>query len=155
MSKTGAQAECKPWGEAVATFFTCLALGPPIGGLAFSLIISLTSGLGGAAEDGHVGSLAEQLMTALFVGLFAVPFSYLVGGLQAAATGVSLAAFGWFRGRPPLWFACLTIAVIFAGAFFSGLADNREIFAAMLAVHVVSTLLCWLIIRTYWWERVA
>ncbi|WP_373506197.1 hypothetical protein [Aestuariivirga sp.] len=139
----------KPWGEAIATFFTCLALGPPIGGLVFTLALTLNPGLGGVPHAPGTG-IGEALMSALFLGLFAVPFSYLIGGLQAAATGLAFAAYGMARGRPSLRIALLVSAVVFAGAYLAGVADEGEVLPVMVLVHVVPTLLCWLIIRTYW-----
>ncbi len=137
----------KPWGEAVATFFTCLALGPPIGGIVFTLGVTFAA----TAEGVPAGAgLADKMLSALFVGLFAVPFSYILGGVQAAATGLAFAAYGWLRGRPPVWFAIVTALVVYAGASLSGMADNEDIALLIVFTHFVPALLCWLIVRTYW-----
>lgn len=149
MTGAAPAARRRPWGEAIATFFTCLALGPPIGGLVFTLALTLYPGLGGVASAPGTG-LGEALMSALFLGLFAVPFSYLIGGLQAAVTGLAFAAYGMARGRPSLWVALLVSAVVFAGSTVAGVAEDGNILPVMALVHIVPTLLCWLIIRTYW-----
>ena len=139
--------------EALLTFFTCLLVGPPIGGLIFALAVAVLPPIASGVTT--AASADDQLATGLFIGLFAVPFSYLVGGLQAAAAGLAFAVYGWFRGRPPLWFAALTAAVIYAGAWIGGWADVDEIFWIMMLVHVVPVLLCWLIISHLWWRRPA
>lgn len=143
--------QSKPWGAAIATFLVCLALGPPIGGLVFAASVALMPALANLTPGVH-SDPGGALATVLFVGLFAVPFSYLLGSAQAAATGLAFAAYGWLKGRPPLWFAVATAAVVFAGAMASGIADEREILVPMVMVHAVPALLCWLIVRTFWFE---
>jgi hypothetical protein len=149
---SGVKVARKPWGEAVATFFTCLALGPPVGGIVLALTVALSPSISGVPFANGTG-FTDQIYTAFFVGLFAIPFSYIIGGLQAAATGLSFSAYGWKRGRPPFWFAVATAAAVFAGATVAGIADSSELPVAMTLVHTVPTFLCWLIIRTYWPER--
>lgn len=155
MSETfQAQAVRRPWSEAVATFLTCLMLGPPLGGIAFGFSIVMTPFFSGVPlADGT--TLGSQLYTGLIIALFGIPFSYLIGGIQAAATGVFLAVFGWMRGRPPLWFALATAVAVFAGAALADIAETSETLTLMIPVHAVPTLLCWLIIRNYWREKLA
>lgn len=137
----------RPWGESVATFFTCLALGPPIGGIIFTLGVTFSAKTDGVPAG---AGLADKMLSALFVGLFAVPFSYILGGVQAAATGLAFAGYGWLRGRPPLWFAAATALVVYAGAYLSGMANNQDVAALFVVTHLVPAFLCWLIVRTYW-----
>ena len=148
----GTPATRQPWGEAVATFFTCLALGPPIGGLIFTLGVSFIPAMGAMAHDGAGWDVEGGLIAAVFVSLFAIPFSYLVGGLQAGATGLLFAAWGWNKGRPSFVVALVIAAIVTAGALMAGLGDDGTFLPVMVAIHVVPTLLCWLIIRTFWRE---
>lgn len=143
-----------PWGAAVATVLLCAALGPPIGGLVFAGSMALMPSLAGITPNVN-DDPGGMLASVLFVGLFAVPFSYLIGGLQAAATGLAFAVYGWVKGRPPLWFAALTGAAVFAAAAASGITSDREILVPMILVHALPTLLCWLIVRQFWFERPA
>ena len=68
-------------------------------------------------------------------------------------TGLSFAAYGWMRGKPPLWFAAVTATVVFAGAAVMGIAEAPEMFVPMMLVHAIPALVCWLIIRNYWREK--
>jgi hypothetical protein len=141
----------RPWSEAVATFFTTLALGPPIGGLVFTVCVALYPSMGALA--GHAvarGDASSALLVMIFVGLFAVPFSYLVGGVQAAVAGLALAAFGWQLGRPPLWFAAVLGLLIYAGALLSGYNSVQEWFIPFLLIHVIPVLACWSLVRLFW-----
>lgn len=140
----------RPWAEAVSTFLICLALGPPLGGLIFAACTAFFPAFGGLANSGNGWDLSGGLVTTLFLGLFAVPFSYLAGGVQAAATGLLFAAWGWFRGRPSVTVAMLVAAAVFAGSALGGLADEPELLPAMVLIHAVPTFLCWLIIRNFW-----
>lgn len=138
----------KPWGEAVATVFTCLALGPPIGGAVLTLAMIILGDALGIPAGAGVG---ESLKSLLFFGFFSVPYSYFLGGVQAAATGIAFAAYGWLHGRPPLWFTIITALVLFGGAYALGIAEGDSEMAALFFVtHLVPTFLCWLIVRTYW-----
>ena len=139
----------KPWGECLATFFVFLMVGPPIGGIVFALTMALLPSVSGV-PFGDGSDTAGQISVGIFIGLFAIPFSYMVGGLQAAAMGLAHAVYGWFRGRQPFWFAAVMAAVVFAGSLISGMADASELFFPMLLVHVIPALLCWLIARSFW-----
>lgn len=141
--------EYRPWGECLATFLVFLMVGPPIGGIVFAVSMALLPSWSGVPHA-EGSELSGQLSVGLFLGLFAIPFSYLVGGLQAAAMGLGHAVYGWFRGRPPLWLAALLAAVVFAGSLISGMADASELFFPMLLVHVIPAFLCWLIVRSFW-----
>ncbi len=141
----------KPWSEALATFFICLALGPPIGGIVFTFGLLLTPALGGVPHAPGTG-FPELLVTGLWLGLFAVPFSYLVGGLQAGAVGLAFASYGWFTGRLPFWVAVAAGAAVYLAALASGWSEVEEMAVAMVFVHAVPTLLSWLVVRNLWRE---
>ena len=99
-------------------------------------------------------SIVDLLAGGVLIMLFALPFSYIVGGLQAGFCGLVLSAYGWFKGKPAFWIALVVGLASFAMSYgfdFSGtLVDSTYMIVMMLVVHVLSTLLCWLIVRTYW-----
>lgn len=142
----------RPWGEAVATFLTCLALGPPIGGLVFALAVAFIPAMGALADTGAGWDVEGGLLVSLFVGLFAMPFSYLTGGLQAGAAGLLFAGWGWLKGRPSFVVALGIATVVFAGSAVTGFGEDGLMLPVIAAIHIVPTLFCWLIIRTYWRE---
>ena len=75
-----------PWGSAIATVLTFLALGPPLGGLLFSMLLLWSPPFGDmTGPDGK--SVGDFLAGGVFVMLFALPFSYILGGLQAGFCG--------------------------------------------------------------------
>ena len=68
-----------------------------------------------------------------------------------------LSVYGWFKGKPAFWVALVAALASFLLSYamnFTGtLIDSSYMFVMMLVVHVVPTLLCWLIVRTYWMAR--
>lgn len=88
-------------------------------------------------------------MVALFVALFAIPFSYLIGAAQALAVGIAFAAYGWLRGQPPLWFAVLVGLIVYGVASAAGFRAS-EFWFAFLLINLVPTLLCWALVRLFW-----
>ena len=89
--------------------------------------------------------------------VFALPFSYILGGLQAAGCGLTLSVYGWFKGKPAFWVALVAGVVSFLLSYamnFTGtLVNSQYMLVMMLIVHIVPALLCWLIVRTYWMAR--
>lgn len=141
----------KPWAEAVATVFTTLALGPPIGGLVFALCVAFYPAMAVLAGDVAVhGDATPLLMLMFLVGLFAVPFSFFFGGAQAIAAGLAFAAYGWNLGRPPLWFAGVTGLFAYAGARAAGFSQEGQWFIPFLLVHLIPAFACWAIVRLFW-----
>lgn len=140
--------QVKPWGAAIATVLVCAVLGPPLGSLVFGAVLAMGPIVGSTAAIHADSNFAAMI----FVGLFGIPFSYILGGLPAIVTGFALAAYSWVKGRPPLWFAVLTAAVVFGGAVAGGVVSDTDIIVPMVLVHAVPTLLCWLIVRTFWFE---
>ena len=102
-------------------------------------------------------TVADILAGGVFVMLFALPFSYILGGLQSGFCGLALSVYGWFNGKPTFWLALVAAVVSFLLSYamnFTGtLVDSTYMLVMMLIVHIVPTLLCWLIVRTYWMAR--
>lgn len=143
----------RPWGEALASFIICLALGPPIGGLIFAIGLVVVPALDTMAGLKHGLDLSGGLYAVLILGLFAMPFSYMVGGIQAGAAGLLFALWGWNRGRPPFVVALVISGLVFAGALMAGVGEVPEFLPVLAAIHVVPTAICWLVIRNLWPER--
>lgn len=148
-TSSGNTPAARPWGNAIATVLVCVLIGPPLGSLMFAAAMSFMPGLWGATPPTGI-DVGGALSTVLFVGLFGIPFAFLIGGLQALATGLAFSAYGWRRGRPPLWFAVATAAAVFGAATLLKIVDDPDMMAPMALVHVVPVLICWLIIRAFW-----
>ena len=143
----------RPWGPALGTFFFTLILGPPIGGIVFAICVAIVPAMGALAGwAGLEGDPSSVALVVLFVSLFAVPLSYLVGGLQSAVTGLAFAAYGWWCGAPPFWMAIVAGLLAFAGGIAWGLVGIEAWFAPFLAVHLVPAIACWAVIRLFWPE---
>ena len=143
----------RPWGSAIGTTFTFLVLGPPLGAIVLVIILMAVPGL--ALTSVFEGkSPADLLAVSIGVMLFTLPFSYILGGLQAGFCGLVLAAYGWFKHRPPLWIALVASLFAFGVSYFVDIfgtfADSQHIAIVMFITHMVPTFLCWLIVRSYW-----
>jgi hypothetical protein len=146
----------RPWGAAIATVMTFLALGPPLGGLLFSILLIVSPPFFETTVPADKG-IVDLLSGGVLVMLFALPFSYILGGLQAGFCGLVLSVYGWFKGKPAFWAALaaslLSFLMSYAFNFTGTLFDSSYMLLMMLVVHVIPTLLCWLIVRTFWLER--
>ena len=145
----------KPWGSAIGTVLTFLVLGPPLGAVVMTLLLTAVPGL--ALPSPAYTGLGTTVAVSLGVMFFAVPFAYILGGLQAGFCGLVLAAYGWFKGRPPLWIALVASLFAFGVSYFVDIfgtfADSQHITMVMFITHMVPTFLCWLIVRNYWRAR--
>jgi hypothetical protein len=121
----------------VATFLTCVLLGPPVGALVIA------------------SSVIDELgiTTAIFSLLLLVPFSYVSGGLSALASGIAMVAYGWLKGQPPLWFALACALVTFAVLQWVQTDQAVKSALALLLAHVVSALMCWMVFRRFWLKQ--
>lgn len=143
------------WSRSLATFIITTVMAPVAADLLFAALVGALPDF--AAADGRVhGDTETGFWVAAFVAMFALPFAFVIGGLQAAAGGAVLAAYGWFRGRPPLVLAVgLSLIAFLAGEAY-GLYDRAPGWrAAFLAMHVIPAVLCWLAIRPMWREAAA
>lgn len=122
--------------QAVAVVAIFVLVGPLVGALAFAVLITLLAALEG---DG-VGLLF------VYATLAFLPLAYLVGGAQAAVTGLVTAAFAWREGHAPAWVPLA--AALAAGAVLAS-RDHEEwiLSAVLIAVHLLSALACWLLAR--------
>jgi hypothetical protein len=127
----------------LATFLTCVLIGPPVGALAIAFSLNLESS--NASDFG--------LWTALFFTPIMIPFSYTSGGLLALASGLAMVAYGWFKGMPPLWFAIGCAVAVYA--ILQSVQTDQSTGAAMslLAAHVVPAVVCWSLFRRFWSVR--
>jgi hypothetical protein len=139
----------RPWGKVLATVLTSLAVGPPVGAVVFTFSIMIYMWFGGKPQaDGN--GFAETLLGSFFVLLFAVPFSYVLGGLQAFGTGVVFSVYGWWRGSVPWWLAVVAGVVMFGGMLLVGGIEDLDTYPLFLATHLAASLMCWLIVRNFW-----
>ncbi len=133
--------EKKPWRAALLTLMVCAVLGPLIGGAVFFtglLFTSFTQGFDGALE---------------FFMRIAFKASYLFGGLPALLFGFAMAVHGWLRGKQPLWFVLLMVAILFGCfSYFLQLSitRNADILLVLGAALATSGGTCWLIFRRFW-----
>lgn len=129
--------------QAVAVVAIFVLAGPLVGALVFALLITLLSVLEGDSAS----------MLFVYAAFAFLPLAYLIGGAQAAVTGVVTAAYAWRRGRAPAW-------VPLAGALAAGAIlasrdhEDWTATAILIAVHVLSALACWLLARAVLgWSR--
>jgi hypothetical protein len=92
----------------LATFVTCVLLGPLVGGLV--ILLSVMPVDGGLSDVGAVWAMLVSFISTLVL----LPFSYISGGPSAIASGLAMVVYGWFNGRPPLWFALVCAVATYA-----------------------------------------
>ncbi len=112
-------------------------VGPPLGALLFAAI----SILGQFAIPDSMGPL-------LFYGsLMLLPLSYLIGGLQALASGVAMALWVGVRKIPSPWWVPVSVGI--AGGLFYSLESEIDLAvnAIIVIVHGLTAFLCWLFTR--------
>jgi hypothetical protein len=126
------------FGAAAKTFFTCLLLGPPVGGIVTSLLLPL------------IGHEKVGVAQALGAAVLIVLFSYLSGGLSALASGLIMGAYGFYRGRPPLFLALVVACAVFAA--LQSVQNDQNVNAAisLFLAHIVAALVCWYVFRRFW-----
>jgi hypothetical protein len=142
-------ADRKPLLRSIATVLTCAVLGPPVGGIVFALAVSLLPWISGVplTPDKQVDDI---LGVGLFVALFAVPFSYVFGGIQAICVGLIFAVYGWHRGTPPVWLAVVAGLLLFGLSMIIGV-DHVDRFSWLLLVaHVFAAFVTWSLVRAFW-----
>jgi hypothetical protein len=84
--------------------------------------------------------------------IFAVPLSYIVGGVQAFAAGILVAAYGWLIGKPHYWVAALAGLASFGIMPILWPQDTTAGYVSMAAVHIGAALICWHIAKRFWIE---
>lgn len=120
-----------------------LVAGPPIGALAFGLL--------GATAAWLSGQPAGTAGMVFYGGIFAVFISWAIGGLQAAAAGLIVAAAALAARRYSLRLAAgaglatgLAYVLIHLADEGSGVAFG----ALVLSVHIVAAVICTILART-------
>jgi hypothetical protein len=109
--------------------------GPPIGGVLMAVAIATVAPL--AAPGAGIGPGDIWWLAGL-----AVPYSYLVGGLQALGVGLACAAWILLRGGLP--FAVPLAAALIAGAMHVARSgEDPTVSVLLLAAHVMAAATCW------------
>jgi hypothetical protein len=124
-------------GPAAKTFLTCLLLGPPVGGIVMSLL-------------SVIGPETIGVLQALGAALLIMPFSYLSGGLSALVSGIIMAAYGYYRGRPPLVLALVVACAVFAVLQSVQNGQNLTAAVSLFLSHVIAAVVCWYVFRRFW-----
>ena len=113
-----------------------VVVGPLAGALVFSLIVTLTTMI-----DGDDVGLLFVYATLAFL-----PLAYLIGGAQAAAVGLVTAVYAWRRGGAPALVPAAA-ALVIGAVVASRDHEQWDMTATLIAVHVLSALLCWALLR--------
>lgn len=117
-------------------FLVFLLLGPPIGALAYGLLLTVVT----VFTDPGMG------LTIIVAALAFLPLAYLIGGLQAAFTGLVSANAVWRTGRLSPW-PPLAAALMAAGFHVARAHEDTAISAILVAVHLAAAGACWLVAR--------
>ncbi len=149
MSLKPVSSKQRPWAESFGTFFVCLVLGPPLGGIVGSLIITLPF-LFDAHAANSTNSIVEKIGLVVGTTIFLLPLSYLFGGKAAFASGVCVVAYAWVWRRVPLWLAMTVACIVFAVSRYNMTVSSNYDFKVSFVVHLVAAFVCWLIIRKIW-----
>ncbi len=125
-------------------------LGPPLGAMTFFAGLSLY----GASESGDYAGMTWVFLFGL---IYAVPLSYLMGIMPAAAAGLILGAIAVFYRVPGTLLAIAVGLLVGFGMVFSGgrptlpyAAESASDYASallLISTCVVPTVLCWPLAR--------
>jgi peptidoglycan/LPS O-acetylase OafA/YrhL len=74
----------------------------------------------------------------------------LMGGLQAFAAGVLIAAYGRLIGKPRYWVAALAGLISFAIMVVVWPQTTTMGNVSMAATHIFAALICWGIVKRFW-----
>lgn len=118
--------------HALIVFAVFVLVGPPVGALVFGLLFTAVTAL---TEPG-IG------MMFVYASIIFMPLAYLIGGFQAAFAGAVTALVVWRRGYAPFW---VPLAAALLAAIVTVSRDHEDLVstAIMIAVHVLSALVCW------------
>ena len=134
----------------LAVVLVFVLIGPPIGGIVFMMTAALI-GLGSGAD------LAGLTWVALFALIYAVPLSYFAGIIPAAIAGLLLGIRQAYFG-PATWPWAVGIGLLigFGLLYLSGQRIGEDADApvpVLLATCLVPTLVCWLIVRGWYFAH--
>ena len=118
----------------IVTIF--VLVGPVVGALVFGVLVTVFA----FADAPEIGIAFVYLAIAFF------PLAYLVGGAQALFAGIVTASVAGRRGSAPL--SVPLGAALAAGALVASRSHERwDATAILLAVHLLSAWVCWLLLR--------
>lgn len=118
----------------IVTIF--VLVGPVVGALVFGVLVTVFA----FADAPEIGIAFVYLAIAFF------PLAYLAGGAQALFAGIVTASVAWRRGSAPLWVPLG--AALAAGALVASRGhEHWDVTAILLAVHLLSAWVCWLLLR--------
>jgi uncharacterized membrane protein YccC len=97
-----------------------------------------------------IGPETIGVLQALGAALLIMPFSYLSGGLSALVSGIIMAAYGYYRGRPPLVLALVVACAVFAVLQSVQNGQNLTAAVSLFLSHVIAAVVCWYVFRRFW-----
>jgi len=124
--------------------------GPPIG---------LALMIGGAIAIALIGprglhfdplGLVKNLPEFVRFLVFAIFLSYVMGGLQAIAAGILVAAYGRLIAKPHYWVAALAGLISFGLMLVIWPRQTTMGNVSMVAIHIAAALICWHIVKRFW-----
>mgnify|MGYP001192841389 CR=1 FL=1 len=157
MTDIGQVQDSKPQpsiGRFVGIVAVFVALGPPVGALAVTLLLAVLGLDSGLAADGWLDQGRFAVGVMLLGLVFGLPISYMVGAAPAALVGLAIAAWDARTGRISLYVALGTALLlgVLAASRASGLVSasegERAAQIAILLAHLAAAGLCWLLART-------
>lgn len=144
MTDVAQPSHLKRAGCVLAVVLVFVLLGPPVGALVFMLTTALI-GFGKGVD------LAGLTWVALFAVIYAVPFSYLIGVVPAAAAGLLVGVRQAYFGPATAFYAAgagllVGICLLWMSGQRIGSGSDAST-PVMLATCFVSTLVCWTVVR--------
>src|SRR5262245_51770035 len=138
------------WRTPVITVLIYGVCGPPLGVIVLMITVVVSFGFTAPSHPMDISGAIPRLPPLMQMLLLAMPFSYIIGGIQAFASGVMVAAYGMRIATPGYLVAAIASLITYVG--FVILGPHRDIweYGMMVFVHVIPALVCWHIAKRFW-----
>ena len=121
---------------ALGTILVCLLMGPLVANIVTMIMLAL---------------FGMKFVVAIVDFFVFFPNYYSYAGLSSFVFGAVMAAYGWFKGRPPILFALVVASSLFV---IKGYYAQNESFTTltkpMFFVCMAAASACWFAFRKFW-----
>ena len=149
---TGTIATTQPdrWRTAVITVLIYGLAGPLLGVAVLMITVMVSFGFTAPDRPFDPSAMVTRLPAFMQMLLLSIPFSYMLGGIQAFAAGLLVSAYGLVIGKPGYLVAAVAGLVTFGGFVWLGPQRDLWEYGMMLFVHIIPALICWHIVKRFW-----